>query len=90
MDERPLGLADGVLDDVDEGGHVVVGHPLALGHGGHQVGRDLGGAGPDGGGRRRRDLARPRPGPRRPAAPPRATSRSRASSVKRAAISGSE
>ncbi len=32
VDPRTLGLADGVLDDVDERGHVVVGHPLALGH----------------------------------------------------------
>ena len=32
VDPGSLGLADGVLDDVDEGGHVVVGLPLALGH----------------------------------------------------------
>ena len=32
MDPGPLGLADALLDDVDEGGHVVVGDPLALGH----------------------------------------------------------
>ena len=37
--ERPVGLTDGVLDDVDEGGHVVVGHPLAFVDGGHQLGR---------------------------------------------------
>ena len=32
MDPRALGLADGLLHHVDEGGHVVVGDPLPLGH----------------------------------------------------------
>ena len=36
MDPGALGLADARLDHVDEGGHVVVGDPLALGHLGHQ------------------------------------------------------
>ena len=32
MDPRSLGLADGLLDYVDEGGHVVVRHTFPLGH----------------------------------------------------------
>ena len=33
VDPRPGGRPDRGLDDVDEGGDVVIGHPLSLGHG---------------------------------------------------------
>ena len=39
VDPRALGLPDGLLDHVDEGGHVVVGDALALGHRLHEVPR---------------------------------------------------
>ena len=47
MDPGALGLADARLDHVDEGGHVVVGDPLALGDRGHQAGVDHRGPPPD-------------------------------------------
>ena len=46
VDPRALGLADGLLDHVDEGGHVVVGDPLALVHRLDEGGVDLGALGP--------------------------------------------
>ena len=46
MDPRALGLADGVLDHVDEGGHVVVGDALPLADRLHEGGIHLGGPGP--------------------------------------------
>ena len=90
VDPRPLGRADGVLDHVDEGGHVVVGDALAVVDGRHQLGRHLGGPGPHGGGGRR--------GGSTPTSAQPSTARSstsshiskRASSVNSAAISGSE
>ncbi len=42
VDPRSLGLADGLLDHVDEGGDVVVGDPLPLGHRLDEGGVDLG------------------------------------------------
>ena len=50
MDPRALGLADGRLHHVDEGGDVVVGDPLALGHRVDEGAVDVGGPGPAGGG----------------------------------------
>ncbi len=46
VDPRTFGSADGVLDHVHEGGHVVVGDPLAVVDGAHQLRRHLGGPGP--------------------------------------------
>ena len=73
VDPRPLGLADGLLDHVDEGGHVVVGDPLPLGHRLDEGGVDHRGPGPAGLGGRRPGRRRPRPTPRWPAARPAAT-----------------
>ena len=88
VDPRALGRADALLHHVDEGGHVVVGDPLALGHRVDEGGVDRRAPGP---GR----PPRPRPGRRRRAAQPSVASSStsshsakRASSVKSAAISG--
>ncbi len=73
VDPRPLGLADGLLDDVHEGGHVVVGHPLALGHRLDEGGVDLGGVVPAELGGVARARRRPRPIRRWPGARPAAT-----------------
>ena len=89
MDPRPLGRADGVLDDVDEGGHVVVGDALAVVDRGDQLGVTLGA-------RARTAAAASRgmtPTSAQPSTARSSTSShisSRASSVNSAAISGSE
>ena len=59
--DPPAGLADALLDDVDEGGDVVVGDPLALVDGGHEVVVDDEGGGPAGGGVGRGHHAEGRP-----------------------------
>ena len=76
VDPRPLGRADGVLDHVDEGGHVVVGDPLALVDRRDEARRRPWGPGPARRGGRGAGRRPPRPTPRRPGARPRATSRS--------------
>ena len=63
MDPAPGGLADPAGDDVDEGGHVVVGDPLPGLDLGHVGGGDhAGGALLDGGHMLGRDRAEQRPG----------------------------
>ena len=83
---RAGGWPDAFLHDVDERGDVVVGDPLAFVHRFDVETRRAHGSPP----RRRAGRRRGRPTPRRPGSPPRATPPNFASSVKRAAISGSE
>ena len=76
VDVRTGRRADALLDDVDEGGHVVVGDLLALEHVGDEDVVDRRCLGPAGGGVLRRARRRRRPAPRWPATRPRATGRS--------------
>ena len=75
VDPLPGRRADALLHHVDEGGHVVVGDPLALGHRLDQLGRRRGRLARARSGPRRPGSRRARPTPRRPAPRPRSTPR---------------